>query len=1077
MEQFDAFARNSPFSRQTFLTAQQQMLAFGIETQKVIPYLEAVQDAVAAAGGGNQDIAELTYIMAQVGAAGKITATDLMQFGQRGVDAATLIGSQMGMTGQEIRDSITAGTLDANEALDALAAGMTDRFGGAAANVKDSFDGALDRVKAAWRDLSAELAEPFVSAEGGGILVDLANGVADLMRGFQGLPEPVKASAAALTGITGTALLAGGAFLTLAPKVMDTLRSINRMAEGTDLLSKRMLLVRGSAAAAGMGLMALSGPAGEVNETLGGLTSAAGMAAMGFAVGGPWGAAIGGAIGLVSSFAGANGAAVAEAEALTATLDEQTGALTDNSREMVASALAAAGVYDMAGDVGMSISDMTDAATGGEAAFKRFAEALMAAEAAGDIDFFQMTELLDIVGRQNDAATQATELWKQTGEAMDGATESADRLGSASERAAERFGMSGEEYAKLAEEVNSTASSFFGLGEALNDSEVSLSSWIKSMEDQTKALVEFESNAIEAARRGLDEGLIKSLREAGPEGALRLGQLADASEEEIARANAAFIEGTEKVGEYASSVLTIPDHIYTEFGFPGADEAFDRAAELLQKYDLLDEREVRTFMEQVGFETDDIERMLDYLWQLNQTEAVATARIVGDNAGVDTVNALLDGLSFLDGMNSTPTLEIRDGATQTLEEAIESTLLLDGTEVEPTATFNPRPVTDPAQAAIDRLAYLGGLQARPSVSLSAPGVLATLSQITNMMRGLAMMGPVSLALDVAARVSAANANAIGGFYDGGVRAFAGGGIDERGRHVPRQPQMRSGSQGAVVWGEAETGWEAYVSGKPGMQSRNRAVLGEAAARLGGDVTWYANGGITDAVSPAELTRLRIRVRDLERDLRATGDDRLTGLDRTLAQQELRDAKAELAATTAANRGIRGGHTADSWNMARDRARDFASDFDSSWSSPASLERALAQKLQESAQFTQVLAELKRKGASPWLLEQLIAFGPSKSSIRTAKQLTQDTARLKRLNAMSNQLGQVADVYGQMTSDPRFLQASTGGRWEPLWANQRGVLEQTVNLNVTRQADPDREARELTRLMEYHTRTAAMGAGI
>lgn len=220
MDKLDAFARNSPFSKATFISAQQQMLAFGIETKKVIPYLDAVQNAVAAAGGSNQQIAEIAFIMSQISSAGKITGQDLMQFGQRGVNAAELIGSQMGKTGAQIRSDITAGTLGADEALDALAAGMSEKFDGAAAGVKNTFAGAMDRVKAAWRDFASELAKPLVDPNGGGALVDLLNWTADAMRNFEQLPGPVKSTVSALAGLIGVGSLAAGTFMLALPRVL-----------------------------------------------------------------------------------------------------------------------------------------------------------------------------------------------------------------------------------------------------------------------------------------------------------------------------------------------------------------------------------------------------------------------------------------------------------------------------------------------------------------------------------------------------------------------------------------------------------------------------------------------------------------------------------------------------------------------------------------------------------------------------------------------------------------------------------------------------------------------------------------
>lgn len=221
MDKLDAFARTSPFSKTTFISAQQQMLAFGIEAQKVIPYLDAIQDAVAAAGGSNQQLGEIAFVMAQISAAGKITGQDLIQFGQRGVNAAELIGSQMGKTGAQIKSEITAGTLGADEALDALAAGMKAKFDGAAANVKDTFAGAMDRVQAAWRDLSADLMKPLVDPNGGGALVGVLNWAADLMRAVQKLPEPIKLVGGALFALVGVTALVSGALIFARLKWID----------------------------------------------------------------------------------------------------------------------------------------------------------------------------------------------------------------------------------------------------------------------------------------------------------------------------------------------------------------------------------------------------------------------------------------------------------------------------------------------------------------------------------------------------------------------------------------------------------------------------------------------------------------------------------------------------------------------------------------------------------------------------------------------------------------------------------------------------------------------------------------
>jgi tape measure domain-containing protein len=252
MDKLDAFARNSPFAKQVFIKAQQQMLAFGVETKKVIPYLDAVQNAVAAAGGSNAEIAGIVATMSKIQSASKITGQDLIEFGNRGVNAAEIIGSQMGKTGAQIRGDITAGSLGATEALDALAAGMSEKFAGASDNVKQTFEGSMDRVKAAWRDFASELAKPLVDPNGGGALVDLLNWTADMMRGFIALPEPVKATISVLTGLIGVVALVAGTALLAIPKI-----AAFKIAMGT-------LNITGAAAGAKLGGLAqfLTGPWG-----------------------------------------------------------------------------------------------------------------------------------------------------------------------------------------------------------------------------------------------------------------------------------------------------------------------------------------------------------------------------------------------------------------------------------------------------------------------------------------------------------------------------------------------------------------------------------------------------------------------------------------------------------------------------------------------------------------------------------------------------------------------------------------------------------------------------------------------
>jgi tape measure domain-containing protein len=280
MDQITAFSKKSPFPKQAFIEATQQMLGFGIASSKVIPYLGAIQDAVAATGGSAQQIKEISLIMSQISAAGKITGQDLMQFAQRGIDAASLIGSQMGMTGAQIKDAISKGSLDAGTALDALAAGMETRFAHAADNVKQTWAGATDRIKGAMRDIGSALAEPFVSKSGGGMAVTWANQIADILRTLEPL---ISGLVSKFTGAFAGGLGGIGGIL---DAVLGKLKGVNvdQLTAGISNLAPALATITGAFAAMSTGALkgipligellgGLSGPIGIVIAAIAGLVA------------------------------------------------------------------------------------------------------------------------------------------------------------------------------------------------------------------------------------------------------------------------------------------------------------------------------------------------------------------------------------------------------------------------------------------------------------------------------------------------------------------------------------------------------------------------------------------------------------------------------------------------------------------------------------------------------------------------------------------------------------------------------------------------------------------------------------
>lgn len=171
----------SPFPRSAFLSATQQLVGFGVSAQRVVPIIDAVQNAVAGIGGNSNDIAMFTRAFAQIQSQGKLTGDVLFSLGEKGIDAAAIIGKSMGKSGQQIKAEISAGTLSADASIDALTKGLKEKFAGAVDNVAKSYNGALDRVHARLRDIGAAITSAFINPMGGGAAVDALNNVASAL--------------------------------------------------------------------------------------------------------------------------------------------------------------------------------------------------------------------------------------------------------------------------------------------------------------------------------------------------------------------------------------------------------------------------------------------------------------------------------------------------------------------------------------------------------------------------------------------------------------------------------------------------------------------------------------------------------------------------------------------------------------------------------------------------------------------------------------------------------------------------------------------------------------------------------
>jgi hypothetical protein len=302
---------------------------------------------------------------------------------------------------------------------------------------------------------------------------------------------------------------------------------------------------RGAAGLASVGIAAsgISGPLASNTVQFG---------LMGAAIGGPWGAALGAGIGLLADFKGGQDNSAAATVNFTETLNQQTGAITNNTKVLVAQTLQQDGALDQAEQLGISTHLVTQAVLGhadAQAKLQAQLDEITGVTQPGYIaggrgmnsinqaNALAAGELGTEVGKVSGKLQGSIGDWKQLSGALGHNVQVAEH-NSRAQRLLQRD-LQGERQAAQA-----AIGQWNLFGDSLDDTHQSLDQFIHDMARQATALAQFGNNALRAANKGLRDGLIKQLRDAGPEGALRMRQLANASQSEIAKANHAWDQWT-----------------------------------------------------------------------------------------------------------------------------------------------------------------------------------------------------------------------------------------------------------------------------------------------------------------------------------------------------------------------------------------------------------------------------------------------------------------------------------------------------------------------------------------------------
>ncbi|GAA1404108.1 phage tail tape measure protein [Oerskovia paurometabola] len=111
-----------------------------------------------------------------------------------------------------------------------------------------------------------------------------------------------------------------------------------------------------------------------------------------------------------------------------------------------------------------------------------------------------------------------------------------------------------EAMAKFLEGVGGAAGGFLDWSKGLDEAKYSLGGWLAELEAQAGALEGWSANLVRLGERGISQGLMEKLAALGPAGAKAVQDLANGTDEEIARAEAAFQRGVDATNGLQASL-------------------------------------------------------------------------------------------------------------------------------------------------------------------------------------------------------------------------------------------------------------------------------------------------------------------------------------------------------------------------------------------------------------------------------------------------------------------------------------------------------------------------------------------
>lgn len=210
-------ASRSPFDTESLVKANQYLISAGVEADDARQTILDLGNAIAATGGGNDELDRMSLNLQQIKNVGKATSMDIRQFANAGINIYGLLAETMGVTVEEVKDMDIAYE-DLAKAF-RTASKQGGKFEGAMESQSQTTTGSINKLKSTVQVLLGEItkaAMPIIKQ-----VIELIQKVVDWFSSLDDSQKTMILKIAAVVAAIGPALVIGGKIISILGMVVS----------------------------------------------------------------------------------------------------------------------------------------------------------------------------------------------------------------------------------------------------------------------------------------------------------------------------------------------------------------------------------------------------------------------------------------------------------------------------------------------------------------------------------------------------------------------------------------------------------------------------------------------------------------------------------------------------------------------------------------------------------------------------------------------------------------------------------------------------------------------------------------